>query len=144
MNVRLIVAPAVIVVAGALCGCSASGGLSAEESRDRFYATLDSTQAALGGAWEEQDDGTPRGCGLPLWQEGESYAGLRVGPMPDDVSGAVSAARDTLRERGYDTTVGGVGDVTEVRARGRGTEVITFRITDDGMTLQGESDCRPS
>jgi hypothetical protein len=143
MNVRLIVAPAVIVVAGALCGCSASDGLTAGESRDRFHAALDSTQEALGGAWEVQDDGTPRGCGLPLWQEGESYAGLRVGPMPDDVSAAVSTARNVLRDQGYDTAVGGVGDVTEVRARGTGTEVIIFRITDDGMTLQGESDCRP-
>ena len=143
MNVRLIVAPAVIVAAVVLSGCSASDGPSAEESRDRFYIALDTTQAALGGEWLEQDDGTPRGCGLSFWREGASYAGLRVGPMPDDVSAAVSAARDVLQEQGYEANVGSVGDVTEVRARGTGTEVITFRITDAGMTLQGESDCRP-
>ena len=144
MNVRLIVAPAAIVAAAALSGCSASDGLSAEESRDRFHAALDATQEALGGSWVEQDDGTPRGCGLPLWREGESYAGLRVGPMPEDVSAAVSTAQEVLRGQGYDTAVGGVGNVTEVRAVGTGTEVVTFRVTDAGMTLQGESDCRPS
>jgi hypothetical protein len=144
MNVRLLVAPAVIVAAAALSGCAAAGGgTSAEESRDRFYASLDSTQEALGGAWEVQDDSTPRGCDLPLWMQGESYAALRLGPMPEDVSAAVSIARDALRQMGYDTTIGEVGDVTELRAHREKTEVITFRITDDGMTLQGESDCRP-
>jgi hypothetical protein len=144
MNSRLLLAPVVIVAAVALSGCSASAhGPTAEESRDRFYATLDATQEALGGAWEVQDDSTPRGCSLPLWADGKSYAGLRLGPMPEDESAAVSAARDVLREEGFDTEVGGVGDVTELRAHGRGSEVVTFRVTNDGMTLQGESDCRP-
>ena len=143
MNVRLLVA-AVVVATAVLSGCSApGGGVSAEESRNRFYASLDSTQEALGGAWTVQDDSTPRGCSLPLWAQGESYAALRLGPMPQDVSAAVTAARNALREQGFATTVGEVGAVTELRGRRTGTEVVTFRITDDGMTLQGESDCRP-
>jgi hypothetical protein len=143
MNVRLLVAPVALVAAAALSGCAASGGISAEESRDRFYASLDSTQEALGGAWTVQDDSTPRGCDLAPWTRGTSYAALRLGPTPDDVSAAVTTARAALREQGYVTTVGEVGDVTELRARRAGTEVVTFRVTDAGMTLQGESDCRP-
>jgi hypothetical protein len=143
MNIRLLLAPVVLVTV-ALAGCTASAhGATAEESRDRFYAVLDVTQEALGGAWEVQDDSTPRGCSLPLWADGESYAGLRLGPMPEDASAAVSTARDVLREEGFQTEIGGVGNVTELRARGEGSEVITFRVTDDGMTMQGESDCRP-
>jgi hypothetical protein len=133
-----------MVSAAVLTGCSASGsGISAEQSRDRFYANLDSTQEALGGAWTVQDDSTPRGCSLALWSQGESYAALRLGPVPVDVSAAVTVGRDALRRQGYHTTIGEVGDVTELRAHGSGTEVVTFRVTDDGMTLQGESDCRP-
>ncbi len=144
MNVRLLVSPVVVAAAAVLAGCSAAGsGLSAEEARDGFYADLDSVQEALGGSWTVQDDSTPRGCSLPLWADGESYAALRLGPMPEDVSAAVTTARDALRQQGYETTIGEVGDVTELRAQGAGTEVLTFRVTDDGMTLQGESDCRP-
>ncbi len=143
MNIRLLVAPAVLVAAAVLSGCAASDGVSAEESRDRFYASLDATQEALGGAWTVQDDSTPRGCDLPLWAHGESYAALRIGPMPGDVSAAVTVARNALREQGFATTIGEVGNVTELRARRTGTEVVAFRVTDDGMTLQGESDCRP-
>jgi len=143
MNDRLLVAPVVLVAAAVLSGCSTPDGGSAEQSRDRFYASLDSTQEALGGAWTVQDDTTPRGCDLPFWARGESYAALRLGSMPEDVSAAVSVARNALREQGFTTTIDEVGSVTELRARRTGTEIVTFRVTDDGMTLQGESDCRP-
>jgi len=143
MTARILVAPIAVAAAAVLTACGGGGGETSEQARDRFYAALDATQEALGGEWEVRDDTTARGCSLPLWTDGQSYPGLRLGPMPDDVSAAVTTARDALRERGYDTTIGDVGTVAELRARGNGTEVITFRVADDGMTLQGESDCRP-
>lgn len=146
MTRRLLVVPALLAAVAVLSGCAlgAGSGPSAEQARDRFYSVLDDVQHTLGGEWENQDDPTPRGCDLALWTKGAAYPGLRIGSMPDGVPVAVQAVRDGLADAGYEIDASeDVGDVVELRARRGSSEVVIFRITDEGMTLQGESECRP-
>lgn len=149
MKRRLLVATALVAAVG-LSGCAlgAGNGPTSEQARERFHEALDDTQDALGGSWKNQDDPTSRGCSVALWVEGISYPGLRIGPMPGDVPGdvskAIDTARDTLGDLGFKIDASeDVGEVLELRATRDGGEFVLFRITDEGMTLQGESACRP-
>jgi hypothetical protein len=139
---RALLPAALLVALLSLAGCAAPG-ITPEESRDRFYVSLDRTQEVLGGIWDNRDDPTPRGCPLPLWMDGETYPALRVGPMPHDVPDTLKAARTALEDLGYTVDGSEVGNVIELQAERGGSEIVIFRITGDGMTLQGESDCRP-
>ncbi|WP_150306754.1 hypothetical protein [Planctomonas psychrotolerans] len=141
MTHRRLLPAALLITLCSVTGCAGAGETS-EESRTRFYTALDTTQEALGGRWDNRDDPTPRGCPLPLWVRGETYPALRVGPIPDDVTVTLDAAHAALEELGYEVDGGEVGDVLELQGK-RGSEIVIFRITDDGMTLQGESSCRP-
>lgn len=119
-------------------------GLSAEESRTELYDSLDQTQEVLGGSWDNRDDPTSRGCLIPLWVEGKHYPGLRIGSAPTDTGSAADSVREAWTEWGYRVTQTLVGDVVELQARDSVGQLLVFRVTDDAMTLQGESECRPT
>lgn len=131
----------VLVVPVLLGGCVASG-LDATQARDRFTAVLDDTQDAVGGEWENADDPTARSCVIPLWVDGTRYPALRLAGPPADVTEAARAVGDYWRTLDYAVETTAVGDVTELQGSAGG-ELLVFRVSDDGMTLQGESECRP-
>jgi hypothetical protein len=108
-----------------------------------MYGVLNDTQTALGGRWDVQDDPTPRGCNVRLWQDGIHYPALRVAPAPASVSSAISEVKALWARVGFSVAVNDIGAVTEVQARSPFNELLIFRVSTDGMTLQGESECRP-
>lgn len=124
-----------------LAGCTASGP-TAEESRTAFLAALDDTQAALGGAWDNRDDPTPRGCLLSLWAEGVQYPALRIGPDPRSVEASVRAVEELWADWGFRTERTTLGEAIEVQGHHAGA-LLVFRASEKAMTLQGQSDCRP-
>lgn len=129
----------------ALGGCSlnAGSGLSAVEARSDLYAALDDTQEVVGGQWENRDDPTARGCIIPLWVDGEQYPGLRIGTAPDDVDGTLKTVIEAWDEWGYRVEQTLVGSVNELQGRNSLDQLLIFRVSDDAMTLQGQSECRP-
>ncbi|MDO7882455.1 hypothetical protein [Antiquaquibacter soli] len=133
------------LVLAALSGCVVvpGSGLTAEEARTELYDSLDRTETVLGGLWDNRDDPTARGCLIPLWVEGEHYPGLRLGSAPDDRQAAANSVRDTWTEWGYRVTQTLVGEVIELQGRSSVGELLVFRVTEEAMTLQGESECRP-
>ncbi|PJJ71809.1 hypothetical protein CLV46_1362 [Diaminobutyricimonas aerilata] len=132
----------VLVASALLGGCSAPGGLDPAEARDRFTTVLDDTQNEVGGEWENVDDPTARNCTIPLFVDGTRYPALRLADAPRDASEAAAAVTEYWQGLDYRVDSTAVGDVTELQGSGRG-EVLVFRVSDDGMTLQGESECRP-
>lgn len=136
------VVPPLLALGG--CAISAGSGSTPAEARDALRDALDATQQELGGAWDNRDDPTSRGCVIPLWVDGERYPALRVGPAPRDAGAALAVVATIWAERGYavDTTV--VGDVTELQARTPVDALLVFRVSAEAMTLQGESECRPA
>lgn len=137
-----VIAPPLLALGG--CSISAGSGLSPEAARDDLLAALDETQDALGGAWDNRDDPTPRGCVIPLFVEGQQYPALRVGPPPRDAAAALTVVADAWDERGYTVATTIVGDVTELQARTAVDALLVFRVSAEAMTLQGESECRPA
>lgn len=122
----------------------AGSGLSPVEARTELYEALDETEEIVGGAWENQDDPTARGCVIPFWVDGEMYPALRIGTAPGDASVALDAVFDAWAEWGYNVEKTLVGEVNELQARNSLDELLIFRVSDDAMTLQGESECRPN
>lgn len=145
MNARLLAVPIAALSLVGLSGCAiaAGSGLSAAEARDAFTVILDETQAAVGGHWEVRDDPTARGCTIPLWVEGERFPALRVSELPDPQADALDTVRELWQELGLSVESSEVGKATELQATGKHGEALIFRISDGGMTLQGESECRP-
>ncbi|WP_157156520.1 MULTISPECIES: hypothetical protein [unclassified Diaminobutyricimonas] len=161
MNARLIAVPMAALSLLALSGCALAGGsgLSADEARDAFKLILDETQTAVGGEWEIRDDPTARGCTLPLWVDGERFPALRISPQPetdgatasdtssdiasDPASDAVETVRAVWKDLGLSVESATVGKATELQATGEHGEALIFRVSDNVMTLQGESECRP-
>ena len=133
-----------LALLGLLSGCASAGNLSAEQSRDRLYAALDGTQLLVGGTWERQDDPTARGCTVPLWTPGITYPALRLGSPPSSIADVVAAVQRSWQANGFEVLESTVGTATEVSARRGGTELLLFRASTAGMTLQGESECRPA
>lgn len=133
------VAPATVLV---LAGCTASDSPTADEARTEFLAALDDTQAMLGGTWDNRDDPTPRGCLLSLWADGIQYPALRIGPDPHSVESTVRAVETLWEEWGYRTERTSIGAAVEVQGSDDGA-LLVFRASTQGMTLQGESSCRP-
>lgn len=149
MKSRLLIMPAVLlvlfVVGVGVGGCALNGGSgdSSATARGALYRLLDDTESSLGGRWENQDDPTPRGCVIRLWKEGELYPALRVGPAPDHAERAVSSTVELWQERGRETSRTDIGDVIEVKGTSDEGEIVILRVSDEAMTLQGESECRP-
>jgi hypothetical protein len=136
---------AVAVVALSLSGCVVAPGSGAtpEEARERFVDILDSTQDVLGGAWDDRDDPTPRNCTIPLLVEGIRYPGLRLSEAPDSPERALSMVEKHWKTLELTTQRTEVGDVTELNATSPAGDLVIFRANSKGMTLQGESECRP-
>lgn len=136
---------AIALSVAALSGCVVvpGSGLSADEARSELYTSLDDTEDLLGGTWDNRDDPTARGCLIPLWVEGEHFPGLRLGSAPPDVDDAVDAVASAWAEWGYRVEQTLVGEVVELQGRDSLGELLIFRVTEDAMTLQGESECRP-
>lgn len=122
----------------------AGSGTSPVEARAELYDVLDETQELVGGSWDNQDDPTARGCVIPIWVDGEKYPALRIGSPPDDPQVALAAILDAWDEWGFTVEKTIVGDVNELQAHNSYNELLIFRVSDDAMTLQGESECRPS
>jgi hypothetical protein len=138
----------VVVLAGSLslvtaCAADDASGETPEGARDRLYNTLDDTQGVLGGSWDNQDDPTSRGCVIPLWTDGELYPALRVGPPPINVARAVESAATLWRTLGYTVEEAEINTVVELQGSGAHGEVAILRVSNDAMTLHGESECRP-
>jgi hypothetical protein len=140
----MLAAAAVAVLSLSGCVVAQGSGVPAEEARERFIGVLDSTQDALGGGWDDRDDPTPRNCTIPLWVEGIRYPGLRLGDPPPD---SPDAALDTVERHWERLEVASeraeIGDVTELRGSNPAGDLFIFRVSDEGMTLMGESECRP-
>ena len=136
-----VAAAAVLCLSG--CVVAQGSGVTPDEARDRFIGVLDSTQDALGGPWQNLDDPTARNCTIPLWVEGIRYPGLRLGEAPESIAAALDTVEqhwETLEVTSERTEV---GDVTELRGNSRSGDLFIFRVSDDAMTLMGESECRP-
>jgi hypothetical protein len=140
---HLLAAVAAITLCLSGCVVAPGSGVSPEEARDRFVGILDSTQEALGGAWENRDDPTARNCTVPLWVEGIRYPGLRLGDAPESPEAALSAVEEHWDGLQVDVERTQVGDVTELRGTNPSGDLFIFRANADAMTLQGESECRP-
>ena len=131
----------------ALCGCAIQpgSGLTASQARVQFYSVLDNTQEAVGQqAWEVLDDPTARGCVIPLWLEGEQFPGFRIGPAPRDPQALANKVFATWTSWGYKVDRSRVADAIELQGRNSLGELVIFRVSGKGMTLQGESECRPA
>ncbi|MDI2097742.1 hypothetical protein [Ruicaihuangia caeni] len=129
------------------CALSEGSGLSPTEARDAFLDVIDRTQSVAGGTWERQDDPTPRSCTVPLWAEGQRYPALRLAPAPDgsdERDEIVEEVTQLWRELGYRVEVSSVGGAVELKAHESRFESLILRLSPNGMTLQGESECRPA
>ncbi len=125
------------------CALGPGSGLSAGEARDALYEALDETEKIAGGDWENRDDPTPRGCVIPLWVDGQHYPALRLGAPSPDSARVVADVAEAWEEWGYRVEQTLVGDVVELQGRDSLGELMVFRASGDGMTLQGHSECRP-
>lgn len=125
------------------CAIQPASGLSASQARVQFYSVLDQTQAAAGGTWEVLDDPTARGCVIPLWVEGESFPGLRIGPAPRDPQQLANQVSAVWLGWGYSVVRSRIGQVIQLQAHSDSDELLLFRVSPTAMTLQGESGCRP-
>ncbi|MET1044213.1 MAG: hypothetical protein ABWX59_08865 [Microbacteriaceae bacterium] len=145
MKARTLAGVILTLAALSLSGCAvgAGSGRSAQEAGDDFRQVLNDTQHAVGGEWEVRDDPTPRGCSIPLWVEGERYPALRIGTLPTTAAQLLALVEEYWSGLGYAVESTDVGEATELQAIGEHDETFIFRVSDNGMTLQGESECRP-
>jgi hypothetical protein len=145
MKARPLAGALAALAALSLSGCAvdAGSGRSAEEAGDDFRQVLDDTQQLVGGEWEVRDDPTPRGCSIPLWVEGDRYPALRIGTLPTTAAQLLTLVEEYWGGLGYAVESATVGEATELQAVGQHDETFIFRVSDNGMTLQGESECRP-
>jgi hypothetical protein len=140
---KLLAAVAAAVLSLTGCVMAPGSGVTAEEARERFIRILDSTQDALGGTWDKLDDPTARNCTIPLWVEGIRYPGLRLGEGHESPTAALATVEEHWGTVEVTSERTEVGDVTELRGTNRSGDLFIFRASDDAMTLQGESECRP-
>jgi hypothetical protein len=139
----MLAAAAAVVLSLSGCVVAQGSGVSPDQARERFLAVLDSTQEAVGGPWQNRDDPTPRNCTIPLWVEGIRYPGLRLGDAPDSAKSALDTVEQHWETLDVASERTQVGDVTELRGSNPSGDLFTFRANEDGMTLHGESECRP-
>ena len=124
----------------ATSGSSATAG----QARDDFRAMLDDTQALIGGDWVDQDDPTPRACVVQWGLAGETYASLRLSATTPDTR-LLSWVQREWERLGYDVERTEIGPASQLTGRTSiGGELVILRVSDRGVTLQGESACRPA
>ncbi|WAB82916.1 hypothetical protein OVN20_07280 [Microcella daejeonensis] len=141
-SLRMLTIAAVLV---GLSGCAlqSPSPVTDAEARDRFLTVIDETQQLVGGVWQVDDDPTPRGCTLPVWVAGERYPALRVSEDPRG-EGHADRVQQAWEGNGLEVERSLVGDVVELKAESEFGEVYLFRVSEQAMTLQGESECRPA
>lgn len=140
-SIAFVVIPALLALGG--CAVTGGSGASAGEARGALYETLDATESAIGGVWENHDDPTARGCLIPIAVDGEQYPGLRIGPAPRSTASAIDAVVATWTRWGYTVETTIIGEITELQGHSAVDELLVFRVSESAMTLQGESECRP-
>ncbi len=141
-SLRMLTIAAVLVgVSG--CALQSPSEVTDAEARDRFLAVIDETQQLVGGVWQVDDDPTPRGCTVPVWVAGERYPALRVSEDPRG-DGHADRVQQAWEDNGLEVDRSLVGDVVELKAESEFGEVYLFRVSEQAMTLQGESECRPA
>lgn len=141
-SLRMLTIAAVLVsVSG--CALQSPSEVTDAEARDRFLAVIDETQQLVGGVWQVDDDPTPRGCTVPVWVAGERYPALRVSEDPRG-DGHAERVQQAWEDHGLEVDRALVGDVVELKAESEFGEVYLFRVSEQAMTLQGESECRPA
>jgi hypothetical protein len=133
-----------VLVAASGCAVQSGSGVDPESARQSLYAVLDETQELLGGTWKNQDDPTARGCSIPLFVEGEMYPALRVGSAQGSATSALGMVSGLWSDLGYEVTSTGVGAVMELQGINDVEQLVILRVNGRSMTLQGESECRPS
>jgi len=138
-----VLATAAVLVSLAGCALQSPSEVSDTEARDRFLAVIDETQRLVGGVWQVDDDPTPRGCSIPIAVSGERYPALRVSENPRG-TGHADRVEQAWEDNGLEVERSLVGDVVEIKAESDAGEVYLFRVSDQAMTLQGESECRPA
>ena len=80
---------------------------------------------------------------------GGAVSALRISPQADDQAAVATSsdAIDTVRaiwaDLGLSVKSSNVGEAIELQATGEHGEALIFRVSDNVMTLQGESECRP-
>ncbi|WP_168915339.1 hypothetical protein [Microcella flavibacter] len=146
-SLRMLTIAAVLVSVSAVslsgCALQSPSEVTDAEARDRFLAVIDETQQLVGGAWQVDDDPTPRGCTVPVWVAGERYPALRVSEDPRG-DGHADRVQEAWEDNGLEVDRSLVGDVVELKAESEFGEVYLFRVSEQAMTLQGESECRPA
>ena len=112
------------------------------QSRDDFREALDGTQNLIGGSWQELDDPTPRSCVVQWGVEGQTFSALRTTSAA--ASGGIVDWLEREWERdGYAVEQTAIGPVSQLTATtGFGGATLILRVSDRGMTLQGESACQ--
>ena len=116
-----------------------SPGPTPQQARTELHDVLAQTQDLTGGDWSDQDDDAPRSCTVQWGLAGVSYAALRISAS----TGSLESVARAWERWGYDVERTTVGPVSQLVARASG-ELLIFRESDRGMTLQGESACRPA
>ncbi len=117
---------------------------TALDARAALTSVLDDTQDLLGGTWDSQDDPTPRSCAVQWGLAGDAYAALRLSSSVPD-SRALESVRRVWERLGYTVAFTAVGPASQLTAtKGLTDGFMVFRMSDRGMTLQGESACRPA
>ncbi|MBX3098769.1 MAG: hypothetical protein KF761_04250 [Salinibacterium sp.] len=127
------------------------GAPTLEQTRDDFYAVVDSTADLVGGEWENLDSASSRGCVISFGLAGRTYSALRLAPMANEQDTTAPGTTAVLRsvtaswtELGYTVERTRIGPVVQLLARNEANEQLIFRVSDRAMTLQGESACRPA
>ena len=108
-----------------------------------FGALLDDTQTLVGGAWDNRDDPTGRGCVIPFAVAGTSYPALRLGETPRNVASALQGVTDLWTDHGLAVERTNINEVAQLTGRGERDEVFILRVSDQATTLIGESACLP-
>ncbi|NEM91597.1 hypothetical protein [Galbitalea soli] len=145
MSSRALLIPAFALVLVGLTGCALTTGGDADPqaARDTLYRVLDRTEATIGGDWVVADDPTPRGCTFPIWTQGTLYPGLRTAAPIAGATAALRRVEVLWRRLGYSLETSRVGAVIQLRGTASLSRSLQLRFGPDGMTLQGESECRP-
>ena len=116
-------------------------GDSPAEARDDLLSVLDDTQQLVGGDWDVRDASAARSCTVQWGLRGVTYPALRLATAS---AVSLAAVESAWKGWGYGVEITTVGPATQLIGTGPGGELLIFRLSDRGMTLQGESACRPA
>lgn len=105
-----------------------------------IFVVIDATQDLVGGEWDVRDDPNSRGCVLTNGGPGRTFSALRISSDPIVSVPSVTAAWEDF---GYAVDALAIGPVTQLTGTADDGSLLIFRLSDRGMTLQGEGECEP-